>query len=867
MTLRVVLVVAALSPAALIAADQGDWPSHDHDAAGQRFSPLVQITPANASKLQPVWSYDTGVTGIQATPLVVGGMMFVTAGKDIIALEPETGRVLWKFTAPAAVSRRGAAYWPGDATTPARLFSGAGDKMIAVNAESGKLETRFGDGGAVDLKASVRGDVDGGFSLVSPPAIYKNIIITGGNNGEQSPSDGLYGDIRGWDARSGKLLWAFHTVPRAGEPGVETWEHDSWKNRSGTNMWSFVTIDEPRGMVYVPIGAPTSDYYGGDRHGKNLYGNSLVALDANTGKLKWFQQLVHHDLWDFDVPAAPTLVDVKRNGQTIPAVVVITKMSLLFMFDRVTGEPIFGLEERPVPKSEVPGEQSWPTQPFPVKPAPLGRNTFDAEKDFNALTPDHLAYCKELWQKNEMYTKGPYTPPGIEGTMVTFPSTLGGGNWSGTSYDSSLGLVFTNVMNLGQVAKMVQGTDRSGTTSWVRRSPWGGAVGRFWNPDTKIPCSAPPFGELVAVGVNTGDIVWHVPLGFIPALKEKGFDHTGGLGIGGTITTASGLIFIGATTDAHFRAFESKTGKQVWDTTLDAPAHSVPMTFMGKDRRQYVVIAAGGGGYLQSPAGTRIVAFALPAGAQAPSARKHVLAWGDVRNGYQHESISHAFATIERFGRDAGLYDTTFRTDSQPITKHPITFKSGTGIATGEQFLAHNLDYYDAIFFFGVREIDLAPQQRADLLSFVRDDGKGFVAAHSGATAFFSWPEFGKMLGGRFDEHPWGVTDATVIVDDPSFPALKNFPSGAVFHDEHYQLKDFSRGDVHVLAHLDASTLDLQAPLVHRRDADFPVAWSKRYGNGRVFYSTLGHEDTAWDLPAIREMYFEAIKWALGFDA
>jgi len=245
-------------------------------------------------------------------------------------------------------------------------------------------------------------------------------------------------------------------------------------------------------------------------------------------------------------------------------------------------------------------------------------------------------------------------------------------------------------------------------------------------------------------------------------------------------------------------------------------------------------------------------------------ARKQVLAWADVRSGYQHESISHAVATIEHLGRESGAYDTYIRTDSQLITKHPIMFEIGTGIATGEQFLAHNLDYFDAIFFFGVREIDLTPEQRADLLAFVRDDGKGFIGAHSGATAFFSWPEFGEMLGGRFDEHPWGITDATVVVDDPRFPAMKAFPAASIFHDEHYQLKDFSRDKLHVLAHLDASTLNLHAPLVHRTDADFPVAWAKTYGKGRVFYSTLGHEDTAWDNPVIQQMYFQAIRWTLG---
>jgi glucose dehydrogenase len=611
--LRVALVAVAILPR-LFAADGGDWPSHDHDAAGQRFSPLTQITPSNVAKLQTVWTFDTGVTGLQVTPLVIDGIMYVTAGKDIIALEPETAKVIWRFTAPALVSRRGVAFWPGDRETSPRLFSGSGDRMLAIDAERGKLADGFGDQGSVDLKASIRGDVDGPFGLVSPPAVYKNIVITGGNNTEQSPSFGLYGDIRGWDARTGKLLWSFHTVPRAGEPGVDTWDGESWKNRSGTNVWSFFTIDTDRGIVYAPIGSPTSDYYGADRKGDGLYGNSIVALDATTGKLRWYRQIVHHDLWDYDLPAAPTLVDVRQNGRTIPAVAVMTKMALLFIFDRVTGEPIFAIEERPVPQSTVPGEETSRTQPFPTKPGPLARNMFDPAKDFYDLTPDHAAYCRELWDTNKMYTKGPYTPPGVDGVMVTFPSTLGGGNWNGLSYDPTLGLLFTSVMNLGQVAQMVRGTVRGGgPPTWVRRSPWGGPVGRFWNPDNKIPCSAPPFGELVAVDVNRGEIAWHVPIGFVESLKAKNITNAGALNIGGSIVTAGGILFIGATNDNRFRAFDSRNGKQLWEAELDASAHSVPMTFLGKDGRQYVVVAAGGGSYLASPPGTKIVAFALPA--------------------------------------------------------------------------------------------------------------------------------------------------------------------------------------------------------------------------------------------------------------
>lgn len=258
-----------------------------------------------------------------------------------------------------------------------------------------------------------------------------------------------------------------------------------------------------------------------------------------------------------------------------------------------------------------------------------------------------------------------------------------------------------------------------------------------------------------------------------------------------------------------------------------------------------------------------LVATASVPGAQPKTFPKRVLAWADVRNGYQHASITHALATIERLGDQSGLWDTVIRTDSQPITKQPLTFKTGTGIATGEQFLAYTLNDYDAIFFFGVREVDLDAQQRADLLSFVKDDGKGFVATHAGATAFFSWPEFGEMLGARFDEHPWGITDATVVVEDAAMPMTKHLPARFVVNDEHYQLRDFARDRLHVLARLDASRLDLAAPLVHRKDADFPVAWTKTYGKGRVFYSTLGHHRHLWDEAWLQTMYFEAVKWAL----
>ncbi len=402
---------------------------------------------------------------------------------------------------------------------------------------------------------------------------------------------------------------------------METWEGESWKDRSGTNAWSYMTVDLERGLVFAPTGSPTSDFYGADRRGRNLYGNCLIALDAMTGKLKWFQQLVHHDIWDWDLPAAPLLLDVNQNGRRVPAVAQTTKMSLLFIFNRETGEPLFGVEERPVPQSDVPGEATWPTQPFPVKPPPLARTTFDPAKDLYTLTPEQTAYCRELWDKNQMYTKGIFTPPGLDGTMVTFPSTLGGGNWSGLSYDPGRGLIFTNIMNLGQVARMERRTDaKTGTSTYERTTPWNRPIGRFWNLETRIPCSAPPFGELVAVNVNTASIAWRVPLGVFDDLKARGFDKTGTPNMGGTIATAEGVIFVGGTIDRRFRAFDAETGAMLWETMLEASAHATPMTYLGKDGRQYVAVAAGGGGILRSEAGSKIVAFALPVtkGANSP---------------------------------------------------------------------------------------------------------------------------------------------------------------------------------------------------------------------------------------------------------
>ncbi len=618
--IRAGVVAAALTGLCGCAATTaGEWRSYGHDPGARRFSPLTQITPRNVASLTRAWSFDTGGTAMQATPLVIDDVMYVPAGNNVFALVPETAQVLWKYS-DTDMSRRGLAYWPGDKTAGPRLYTGAGDgELIAIDARTGKLAADFGSAGRIDLKPGL--SVDGGkgsLSLPSPPAIYRNVVITGGANGEGPPATGrLYGDVRGWDARTGKLLWTFHTVPRPGEPGSETWPEGAWKNRSGTNAWGFMTVDVELGLVFVPLGSPTDDFYGADRQGDNLYGNSVVALDAETGRLRWYRQIVHHDLWDYDPGAPPALIEVTQGGRSIPAVAQITKMGMLFILNRLTGEPIFGIEERPVPPSVVPGESASKTQPFPVRPRPLARLTFDPARDFYDLTPEDAAACHTLWTAHKMFAAGPYAPMPLEGNVVTFPSTLGGGSFGGVSFSPALGLIFVNVSNLGMVGHMEPREDTdSGKTTYVKTSPVGGAYGRFWNPETRMPCSAPPFGELIAISAATGEEAWRVPLGLVEDLEAKGFHNTGALNIGGSLATAGGLVFIGATADRRFRAFDAKTGKELWVAKLEADAKAAPITFRGRDGRQYVVIMAGGGLQLSksTPAfGSNLVAFALPA--------------------------------------------------------------------------------------------------------------------------------------------------------------------------------------------------------------------------------------------------------------
>jgi quinoprotein glucose dehydrogenase len=581
-----------------------------NDPGAMRYSTLQQITSGNVDRLRPAWTFRTGKPGSESIPIVIGGVMYQAAPDGVYALVPETGELLWKYEA-SRIALRGTAYWPGGHGLHPRVFVGNGAYLLALDATTGKPAPGFGDEGRIDLKKGVLdGLKDGRYDLESPPAVFGDIVITGCSNGEGRPSAGAYGDIRGWDAKTGKLLWTFHTVPHPGEPGADTWPEGAWKNRSGTNVWGFFTVDVKRGIVYAPIGSPTSDFYGSDRVGDGLYGNSLVALDARTGEKKWHRQLVHHDLWDYDLSAPPALFDIHRDGRVIPAVAQITKMGLLFVFDRVTGEAVYGMEERPVPQTTVPGEVTSKTQPFPVKPPPLGKNTFRMDEMYDR-SPDHARFCKELFAANHMQIGVPYTPLSVGGpdspNALFFPSTLGGGNWGGVSVDPTRELLYVNVMHVGQWGHLEKRGEE-----YVRTSAYG-PYARFWDRDAHIPCQNPPFGEMIAVNLKSGDIAWRSPLGTIDALEKIGIHNTGAPGLGGSIATAGGLVFIAATNDARFRAFDSKNGKVLWETTLEANGHTSPITYMGRDGRQYVALmASGGGGFFGGPTSNTLVAYALP---------------------------------------------------------------------------------------------------------------------------------------------------------------------------------------------------------------------------------------------------------------
>ena len=635
-----------------------EWPTYGHDPGGMRFSPLTEITPENVSRLRVAWVYhmkpagaippvargggraegeagevpagrgrgrnSSGFRSSEVTPLVIDGVMYLsTPYSRVVALDPATGKEIWAYQLPAGnPSTRGVEYWSGDAQTPAQVVFGSSDgKLYSLNAKTGKPNDAFGDNGVINLNTpEIMQGLPGRNAMTSPPIVYKDLVITGGTT-QENPPKGPAGDVRAWSMHTGKLAWTFHSIPRAGEKFNDTWAGDSWKNRSGVNVWGFLTVDAQRGIVYMPFGAPSVDQYGGDRAGDNLFSTSLVAADANTGKYLWHFQVVHHDIWDADMTGAPALIDVKQGGKTIPAVVAMNKVGLLFLLDRVTGKPIYGVEERPVAASEVPLERASKTQPFPLKPPPLVRMTMRAE-DIATVTPELEAACKKLIEGVQL--GGPFLPVSYNRLRVQFPGNHGGVNWFGTSFNPQLGYLFVNTNELGQISGVKDHDPKSGRRAFADGTgnrvdpdgpyegvPGGGRFSIEGSDSQQLPCQQPPWGQLTAINVNTGEFVWRVPLGVtdsLPPEKQK----TGRPGNGGTMATASGLVFVAATDDGRFRAFDGKSGKELWTFKLGGAAEATPVTYQAKDGKQYVVIPSTGGGFFNNPiTDDSLMAFAL----------------------------------------------------------------------------------------------------------------------------------------------------------------------------------------------------------------------------------------------------------------
>ena len=604
-----------------------DWPTYGGDTGSTRHSLLTEITPENVASLEPAWTYHayvapdapegggrgggTGMRGAAATPIVVDGVLYMpTPYNRVIALEADTGREIWVYESSGAVTTRGVEYWPGDGTVPPMILFVSEEFLVGLDARTGEPVPTFGDNGKVDFREGVTNGMDtGSIRLSSPPKVYKHLVIVGARV-QESPSLGFAGDTRAWDLRTGEMVWQFHHVPRPGEFGHDTWEGDGWRNRSGVNTWGFISVDPELGLVYLPIGSPSYDFYGGDRPGANLFGNSIVALDAETGEYRWHFQAIRHDTWDFDFAAAPVLIDVMRNGERIPALAETSKQGYIYILDRRTGEPVFGIEEMEVPMSEVPGEDNrWPTQPVPVKPGPIARTSFQPG-DLANYTPEHEAACAEMMSaEGGLRNDGPFTRYNTT-LSIQFPGTLGASNWHGMSYNPAEGLLFVNVLHLADVGRVSPAPEGS-PLQWVRNSPWGNFA-RFWWDEKYWPCQVGPWGEMVAIDVNTGDEAWRVPLGVDEELEALGVHGTGTVNMGGSISTASGLVFIGATKDRRFRAFDAKTGKVLWETQLETGAYATPITYRGSDGSQYVAVFASGGGFYDRLAGDSLIAFKLP---------------------------------------------------------------------------------------------------------------------------------------------------------------------------------------------------------------------------------------------------------------
>ena len=619
----------ALSGAALRSFDT--WTEYLGGADSSQYSSLNQINKSNVNQLEIAWTYPTGDgRNYLFNPIVIDGVMYVLAkNNSIVALDAATGKEIWVHPNEGAVGTRGMNYWENKDRTDRRLLYINAGFLTEIDARTGQTITSFGDNGRTDLRVGLDRDTSHIRPLQTnnPGRVFENLIIIPLPAGGAS-YDAIPADVHAYDVHTGKLVWVFHSIPHPGEFGYDTWPKDAWKTAGGVHNWNEMTVDATRGIAYIPFGTARYDFYGANRKGQDLFGNSLVALDARTGKRLWHFQTVHHDLWDYDLPTAPKLLTLRHDGKMVDAVAQPTKQGFLFVFDRVTGQPLWPIEERPVPKSDVPGEESWPTQPFPTKPPPFARQSF-TDKDVNPYLPPAEQQAVRERLRNSR-NEGLFTPPSLKGT-IEIPGHNGGANWGSSAVDPTKGTLYVISKELPTYLKLqLPGTGRGGGGTAPQTTPTSPVGSVRYNAPydfmmTSIGLSSigPPWSQLTAYDLNTGNILWQVPNGEVASLAEQGHTETGShFPRGGVVVTAGGLIFVGTSSDKKLRAYDQDTGKVIWQTNLPAASEGVPTVYEVTGREYLAVCVAGGNGMMAGrstpekpapPAGPgSYIVFALP---------------------------------------------------------------------------------------------------------------------------------------------------------------------------------------------------------------------------------------------------------------